>query len=501
MIVPSSASVNTPIRGRVEQGAELALAGGHRFLRALALRDVDHDALPVERAGRDVADDRRTLARLHTSCPSRWSSRYSSLSACISRRASASAAIRRSRSSGCTSQLILLSSSHSLSGYPATCHDAGFERRSLDVATALAGLAILAACAAVARSGSVGPLEREAFEAINGLQDAPLAGDAVGQLLGVLAVGPIAVIVALLLRRWRLAVAAALVRFHRQVAAERVVWQVVQRDRPGTTIADAIVRGRPRRGCRSFRSRGPGHQSRLGGDPYLRSWWRLAPWAVFVVVVAFARIYLGAHAPSTSSAAWGSACSSEASPVSRSGSPTLSVTCRRRGGGRDGRASRSRPPSSGPFRRCSMGSGRGRARRLPRVRSGVRPTRGRRGELDEVRHRSARRERHARPRERVPAAEDVAFGEAETNDAPHGITKPTPTSVAVPGPAFVTVQVYASGAPGATLAGPRSRTLTSATPLAGRRGRRRRIPVRRSPRSRPRPLPNRAPSPRGARSR
>ena len=35
----------------------------------------------------------------------------------------------------------------------------------------------------------------------------------------------------------------------------------------------------------------------------------------------------------------------------------------------------------------------------------------------------------------------VACGEAETNEAPHGITKSTPTSVAVPGPAFVTVRV------------------------------------------------------------
>ena len=176
-------------------------------------------------------------------------------------------------------------------------HDTGFERRSLDVATALAGLAILAACAAVARSGSVGPLERKAFEAINGLPDALSPAMRAAQLLGVLAVGPIAVIVALLLRRWRLAVAAALVTVGK-LAAERVVWQVVQRDRPGTTIADAIVRGgTPTTGV-SFVS---GHVVLVTGlawvvTPYLHSWWRLAPWAV-VVVVAFARIYLGAHAP------------------------------------------------------------------------------------------------------------------------------------------------------------------------------------------------------------
>ena len=176
-------------------------------------------------------------------------------------------------------------------------HDTGFQRRNLDVATALAGLAILAACAAVARSGSVGPLERKAFEAINGLPDALSPAMRAAQLLGILAVGPIVVIVALLLRRWRLAIAAALVTVGK-LAAERVVWQVVQRDRPGTTIADAIVRGGTATTGLSFVS---GHVVLVTGlawvvTPYLHSWWRLAPWAV-VVVVAFARIYLGAHAP------------------------------------------------------------------------------------------------------------------------------------------------------------------------------------------------------------
>ena len=73
---------------------------------------------------------------------------------------------------------------------------------------------------------------------------------------------------------------------------------MVQRDRPGTTIADAIVRGGTATTGLSFVS---GHVVLVTGlawvvTPYLHSWWRLAPWAV-VVVVAFPRIYLGAHAP------------------------------------------------------------------------------------------------------------------------------------------------------------------------------------------------------------
>ena len=175
--------------------------------------------------------------------------------------------------------------------------EVGFERRGLDVAAALAGLAILVACAAVARSGIVGPPERRVFEAINGLPDALSPAMRAAQLLGILAVGPIVVVVALLLRRWRLAIAAALVTVGK-LAAERVVWQVVQRDRPGTTIADAIVRGGTPTAGLSFVS---GHVVLVTGlawvvTPYLHSWWRFAPWAV-VVLVAFARIYLGAHAP------------------------------------------------------------------------------------------------------------------------------------------------------------------------------------------------------------
>ena len=61
------------------------------------------------------------------------------------------------------------------------------------------------------------------------------------QFLGVLAVGPLVALVALGLRRYRLAVAAVLVTVMK-LAAERVVWQVVDRERPGVTEPNAIVR-------------------------------------------------------------------------------------------------------------------------------------------------------------------------------------------------------------------------------------------------------------------
>lgn len=170
-------------------------------------------------------------------------------------------------------------------------------RRPRDVIVAAAGFALLCACGVIASSGSVGAAEQAVFRAVNGLPDGLEPPMHAAQYLGVLAVGPAAVLVALVLRRWRLAAAAAFVTVGK-LLAERLVWHVVTRERPGLTEPVVHVRGGTPTAGVSFVS---GHVVLVTGlawvlAPYLHGRWRFAPRAV-VALVAFARVYLGAHNP------------------------------------------------------------------------------------------------------------------------------------------------------------------------------------------------------------
>ena len=172
-----------------------------------------------------------------------------------------------------------------------------FERRRLDAIAGPAGLAAVVGCAIVVRNGTVSSLERSVFEAINGLPDFLEPPMRLVQFLGVLVVGPIVAIAAIVLRRWRLAIAALLVTLGK-LAAERTVWHYVSRQRPGVTEPNAIVRGGTATSGAAFVS---GHVILVTAlawviVPYLRDGWRVAPW-VIVALVSFARIYLGAHNP------------------------------------------------------------------------------------------------------------------------------------------------------------------------------------------------------------
>jgi undecaprenyl-diphosphatase len=161
------------------------------------------------------------------------------------------------------------------------------------------GVFVFGLAASVARLGTVPGWEQAIFRAINGLPDALSPAMQAAQLLGVLAVGGVVAVAAMLLRRWWLALAAVLVTVGKLVA-ERAVWNVldIDRERPAVTEPVVVLRGDVATSGVSFAS---GHVVLVTGlawvvAPFLPGRWRIVPWAV-VGLVGFARIYLGAHNP------------------------------------------------------------------------------------------------------------------------------------------------------------------------------------------------------------
>jgi len=160
----------------------------------------------------------------------------------------------------------------------------------------VASLAVFAACAVIAADGRVGPAERAVFHAINGLPGWLYRPMLAAQYLGVLGTPLVVAVGALAWRRWRLAAALVLV-VPLKLVLERVAKQLVHRQRPGTTVPEAILRGVPQHGL-SFTS---GHAIiafAIAGLLVLvlpRRWGVVA--FVLAVCNAVARIYLGAHNP------------------------------------------------------------------------------------------------------------------------------------------------------------------------------------------------------------
>jgi undecaprenyl-diphosphatase len=165
-----------------------------------------------------------------------------------------------------------------------------------DVVVIVVSLAVFAVCAVVAADGRVGPVERALFHAINGLPSWLYRPMLLFQYLGVLAMPLIVAAGALALRRWRLAAALVLV-VPLKLALERVVKLLVQRERPGTTVPDAILRGVHPAGL-SFVS---GHAIITFAIAGLLALVLPRRWVVVAFVLAtlnaVARVYLGAHNP------------------------------------------------------------------------------------------------------------------------------------------------------------------------------------------------------------
>jgi undecaprenyl-diphosphatase len=165
-----------------------------------------------------------------------------------------------------------------------------------DLTIVAASLATFAACAAIVSNGRVGPAERAAFHAVNGLPGWLYLPMLLAQFMGVLAMPLIVAAGALALRRWRLAGALALA-VPLKLATERAAKLLVQRERPGTTVPDAILHGVPNAGL-SFTS---GHAIitfAIAGllAPVLPRPWGIVAFALAILNAA-ARVYLGAHNP------------------------------------------------------------------------------------------------------------------------------------------------------------------------------------------------------------
>jgi membrane-associated phospholipid phosphatase len=165
-----------------------------------------------------------------------------------------------------------------------------------DVVVLVASLVVFAGCAVVAADGRVGPIERALFHAVNGLPDWLYQPMLLFQYLGVLAMPLVVALGALVFRRWRLAAALVLV-VPLKLATERLVKWLVQRERPGTTVGDAVLRGVHPAGL-SFVS---GHAIITFAIAGLLALVLPRRWAVVAFVLAtlnaVARVYLGAHNP------------------------------------------------------------------------------------------------------------------------------------------------------------------------------------------------------------
>jgi membrane-associated phospholipid phosphatase len=165
-----------------------------------------------------------------------------------------------------------------------------------DVVVLVASLAVFTVCAVVAADGRVGPVERATFQAVNGLPEWLYRPMVLFQYLGVLAMPLVVAAGALAFRRWRLAAALVLV-VPLKLALERVVKLLVARERPGTTVPHAVLRGVHSAGL-SFVS---GHAIITFAIAGLLALVLPRRWGIVAFVLAslnaVARVYLGAHNP------------------------------------------------------------------------------------------------------------------------------------------------------------------------------------------------------------
>jgi membrane-associated phospholipid phosphatase len=176
--------------------------------------------------------------------------------------------------------------------------DAAVVHRRSDAWTAVAAAVATALAAWAVSGGTVGAFERAVFRFVNGWPDGVRPFLYGFQLLGVLGVPLAVAAVALVLRRWRLALGLVLLVPAKLLVEKEVLKALVRRERPGTTVPDAVLRDVPSAGP-SFPS---GHAIIAFGivvllAPYLRRRWQLLLVIALAVLNSLARVYLGAHNP------------------------------------------------------------------------------------------------------------------------------------------------------------------------------------------------------------
>jgi undecaprenyl-diphosphatase len=170
-------------------------------------------------------------------------------------------------------------------------------RPATTLAFVAAGALLVVAASLVARTGRVGDAERLVFTAVNGLPDVLRWPMWSFQLLGLLGVPLIGALIAVAWRRLRLAAALVALVPLKLLVEKGIIKQLVQRERPGVTEPDAILRDVPSAGL-SFPS---GHAIIAFGvaallTPYLGRGGLVLVWTL-AALNGVARVYLGAHNP------------------------------------------------------------------------------------------------------------------------------------------------------------------------------------------------------------
>ena len=145
--------------------------------------------------------------------------------------------------------------------------------------------------------GRVTSREAALFRRVNGLPDALYVPMTIFQYAGVLAAPAICAAVALLFKRYRLALVLVLI-MPAKLWSEDVIKSHFQRQRPKVYIPDAILRGDVPASELSFVS---GHATTVFAiatvlTPFISRGLRVGVWAVAALCIV-ARVYLGAHLP------------------------------------------------------------------------------------------------------------------------------------------------------------------------------------------------------------